>query len=158
NIIPIPYCWCNEIYTLVILIGYSIYWHKLKSSHEHLDGVANPVQQGPSSCSELLKHSDGRLFWIGNLVPNNPRGNRPRYPLVIGEVDQKLGLLIKETVTVLDTRQPDQSELMTLSNFYIREDRQTGDLILHVSPMFINSTPENQDWTADAMIYRIKVA
>ena len=112
----------------------------------------------PSSCSELLKHSDGRLFWIGNLLPNNPRGNRPRYPLVIGEVDQKSGLLIKDTVTVIDTRQPDQSELMTLSNFYMREDRQTGDLILNVSPMFINSTPENQDWTADAMIYRIKVA
>lgn len=43
----------------------------------------------PSSCSQLLSHSSGRLFWLGNLPPGNPRGNRPRYPFVIGRWTSK---------------------------------------------------------------------
>src|SRR5687767_15184968 len=39
----------------------------------------------PSSCSQLLQHSSGRIFWLGNITPGNPMGNRPRYPFVIGE-------------------------------------------------------------------------
>src|SRR5207248_6622733 len=37
----------------------------------------------PSACSQLLRHSNGRLYWIGHITPANPRGNRPRYPIVV---------------------------------------------------------------------------
>lgn len=106
----------------------------------------------PSSCSQLFAHSSGTLFWIGNLCGDNPRGNSPRYPLVVGEVDQDTGLLMEETVSVIDDRGLDDSERLTLSNFYAREDRETGDILLHMTRFFA-SVP--RDWTADANLYRI---
>lgn len=108
----------------------------------------------PSSCSQLLKHSNGRLFWLGNLNPENPKGNRPRYPFVIGEVDRRTGLLRKETIRMVDTLQPGESSLLTLSNFYAREDRETGGIALHMTRMFALS----DGWEGDAMLYRIGVA
>ena len=43
-------------------------------------------------------------MWI-NITAANPRGNRPRYPFCIGEVDRSSGLLLKPTVRVVDDRQ-----------------------------------------------------
>ncbi len=87
----------------------------------------------PSSCSQLVTHSSGRLFWLGNITPQNPVGNRPRYPLVIGEVDRATGRLREETVAIVADRRPQDSEQITLSNFYAREDRETRELVLHLS-------------------------
>lgn len=105
----------------------------------------------PSSCSQLVKHSSGKLFWLGNLTPENPKGNRPRYPLVIGEVNAASGLLMKSTVRVVDTRQPGENEILTLSNFYAREDRETKEIALHMTRLF--ALPDG--WEGDAMLYRI---
>ena len=106
----------------------------------------------PSSCSQLLEHSSGALLWLGNISPVNPRANSPRYPFVMGELDRSSGRLIRETVAVIDDRQPGESEKMTLSNFVAREDRKAGDVLLHMSRMFTHGTT---DWTADALVYRI---
>jgi len=62
----------------------------------------------PSACSYLLKHSSGRYFWIGNISPTNPKGNDPRYPLVIGEVDGHTLKLIKSTVLQIDTKRANE--------------------------------------------------
>src|SRR5262249_54412976 len=59
----------------------------------------------PSACSQLLRHSNGRLYWIGHITPANPRGNRPRYPVVLGALDETSGLLIRDTVIPIDDRQ-----------------------------------------------------
>ena len=40
---------------------------------------------------------------------------------------------------------------MTLSNFFAHEDRQTGEIVLHMSRWFLD------DWIGDAHIYRIQV-
>lgn len=106
----------------------------------------------PSACSQLLAHSSGRLLWIGNICPDNPRGNRPRYPLVVGEVDRHSGLLRRDTVCPIDTRRDADAESVTLSNFYVREDRETGGLVLHLTRLFARDA---QDWTADALVYSI---
>lgn len=113
----------------------------------------------PSSCSQLLRHSCGHLLWIGNISPENPKGNRPRYPLVLGEVDQSTGLLQRETVQVIDTCQPGDSEWLTLSNFYVREDRQTGELLLHLPRFFARCTDLHSPdiFTTDLFLYRIAV-
>lgn len=113
----------------------------------------------PSSCSQLVPYSDGRLFWVGNICPTNPTGNLPRYPLVIGEVDRRTGLLLRRSVTAIDDRQPEESTWLTLSNFYVREDRETHQLVLHLSRCFAHEVGKDwpQDWTADAMLYRIEV-
>ncbi len=113
----------------------------------------------PSSCSELLRHSDGRLFWMGNICEENPKGNAPRYPIILGEVDNQTGLLKRDTVTAIDDRAPEESPYLTLSNFYLREDLETGELVLHLARLFAQDFRENgkHDWTADAMLYRIAV-
>ena len=107
----------------------------------------------PSACSQLLKHSSGRIFWLGNITAGNPRGNRPRYPFWIGEVDQATGLLKKESLRKVDDRQAGEDESLMLSNFYAREDRQTREIVLHLSRLF----PLTTGWTGDAFDYRIGV-
>ncbi len=106
----------------------------------------------PSSCSQLLAHpKNGRLYWLGNITPGNPRGNRPRYPFVMGEVDRRSGLLMRETVRVIDDKEPADDPLLTLSNFYAREDREAGGIALHMTRLV--AAPAG--WRGDALIYRI---
>ena len=111
----------------------------------------------PSSCSQLIKHSSGKLFWLGNITPENPDGNQPRYPFVIGEVDQDTGLLKRNTVSVVDNRQPNEHERLTLSNFTAHEDRESPDILLHMTRAFANSQGTKLNWTADASLYRISI-
>ena len=113
----------------------------------------------PSATSQLIPHSDGRLLWIGNISEVNSRGNRPRYPIVIGEVNLKTGLLIRDTVATINDRQPNESPYLTLSNFYVREERGSGHLLLHMTRLFAQDFRKdgNTDWTADSLLYRIEV-
>lgn len=112
----------------------------------------------PSSCSQLVPHSSGRLFWLGNLTPANPVGNRPRYPFVVGEVDPRSGLLRRDTVRVIDDRGPGDSERLSLSNFSAREDRESGEIVVNLSRLFQHSKSAEVDWTSDAYLYRVPVA
>jgi hypothetical protein len=107
----------------------------------------------PSACSQLLHHSSGRLLWLGNITPANPRGNRPRYPFFVGEVDRRSGLLIRHSLTLVDDRAPGESELLTLSNFFAREDRETHEVALHLTRLF--AFPDG--WVGDALLYRIRI-
>jgi hypothetical protein len=107
----------------------------------------------PSSCSQLVRHSSGRLFWLGNLTPENPKGNRPRYPFVIGEVHSRSGLLIRSSVRTVDTLQPGEDPVLSLSNFYAREDRVTREIAVHMTRLF--ALPNN--WAGDAYLYRVRV-
>ena len=107
----------------------------------------------PSACSQLLRHSSGRLFWLGNITPENPRGNRPRYPFVIGEVDRRSGLLIGESVRAIDTLHPGEDPILSLSNFFAREDRRTREIAVHMTRLFAGSGP----WAGDAVVYYVRV-
>jgi hypothetical protein len=105
----------------------------------------------PSSCSQLLQRSDGRCYWLGNISPSNPKGNGPRYPLVIGEVDPKSLLLIENTVREIDTRQAGEDEDLQLSNFFAYEDRESGNIVLHVTRFF-----HRKRWRGDAYVFQIE--
>ena len=83
----------------------------------------------PASMSELFVHSNGRVYWIGNLSESNCRANHPRWPLVIGEVDPKTYGLIRKSVLVIDTKQPDERDV-NLSHWHSYEDRETGDIVI----------------------------
>jgi len=86
----------------------------------------------PSSMSTLFRHSSGRCFWMGNLSAANCRGNSPRWPLVVGEVDSKSLRLIRASVLVVDTKRPeDQAKgRLDLSHFTLLEDRKTKQIVL----------------------------
>jgi hypothetical protein len=111
----------------------------------------------PSSCSQLLRHPNGRLYWIGNICEMNPEGNSPRYPIVIGEIDERSGRLERESVSIIDTRREGESPHLTLSNFYAREDRETGGIVLHMTRLFAHDfrVGGSIEWTADSMLYQI---
>lgn len=104
----------------------------------------------PSAMSQLLKHSSGRYFWIGNINETNSRGNNFRYPLVIGEVHPQTLRLIKSTVTVIDTKRPEEPGV-NLSHWWGFEDRETKDIVI-VGARF------SQDYNkASPILYRIGV-
>jgi len=83
----------------------------------------------PASMSQLFTHSNGRIYWIGNLSERNCRGMHPRWPLVTGEVDPKTHGLIRESVLVIDRKQPDE-EGVNLSHWHSFEDRETRDIVI----------------------------
>jgi hypothetical protein len=107
----------------------------------------------PSACSQLLRHSSGRLFWLGNITKTNPRGNRPRYPFYVGEVDLQSGRLRRESLLVVDDRQPEEDELLTLSNFFAREDHERREILVHMTRLFAFT----DGWVGDAYLYRIAI-
>jgi len=112
----------------------------------------------PSACSQLVPLPAGRLLWVGNICGRNPQGNSPRYPLVVGEVDRRTGLLRRASVGVVDDRAADESPRLTLSNFAVRPDRADGSLVLHMTRLFAGARDHDPpDFTADAMVYRIVV-
>lgn len=96
----------------------------------------------------------GKLYWIGNIAPEKPTNpGHPRYPLIIGEVDEhKLGLR-KETVTRIDTRRPGEGKMMQLSNFWLIEHSRTQDLEIYLTRLY-----ENPDelFTANSYKYTLK--
>ncbi len=109
----------------------------------------------PSSISKLFRHSKGRLYWIANIVPSNPRGNSPRYPLVIAEIDERNLGVKRESVTVIDTRREGEAEFLQFSNFGIYEDRQNRDIVVTLPRLSVQR--ETDDWTAPCMKYSITV-
>jgi len=112
----------------------------------------------PSACSQLIPYADGRLLWAGNISAANPLGNRPRYPLVVGEVDRASGLLICESVQAVDDRQADDDEMLALSNFYARDDRETGELLLYYPRLFARGYEAQERWTTDLSLTRVAIS
>jgi len=107
----------------------------------------------PASYSALIKHSSGKVYWIGNISKTNPVGNSPRYPLVIGEIDQDKMALKRSTITIIDTKRRGESKYLQLSNFNVYEDRKTREIVVTLARLF----PQNrEDWTAPCYMYRIK--
>jgi BNR/Asp-box repeat. len=107
----------------------------------------------PSACSQLVRHSSGRLFWFGNITPENPRGNRPRYPFVIGEVDRGTGLLLRRSVRTMDTLRDGEDPVLSLSNFFAAEDRRSHELVVYMTRLFARPSA----WSGDAGRYRVPV-
>jgi hypothetical protein len=106
----------------------------------------------PSSMSQLMWHSNGRCYWVGNISKSNPCGNSPRYPLVIGAVDLESLMLVKESVAVIDDRGPGDPPSLSLSNFVVHEDRETGEIVIYMTRFHLN---EANLYCGDGYIYRV---
>ncbi|MCC6231331.1 MAG: hypothetical protein IT580_01735 [Verrucomicrobiales bacterium] len=111
----------------------------------------------PSSIHRMFRHSvTGKLYWIGNITPTPPRGNSPRFPLVLAEVDEAAAALRRETVTVVADRLAYQGPQVQFSNFSLYEDRETHAVILHLTTY--GQEPDPQDWaTADSLRLSIRL-
>lgn len=89
----------------------------------------------PSALARLLRHSrTGKLYWFGNITPTPPEGNLPRYPLYVGEVDETIPAIRKDTLTVIDDcdREHDSPRIQ-VSNFSLLEDRETGVIEMYMT-------------------------
>ncbi|GAA5221500.1 hypothetical protein GCM10025777_21300 [Membranihabitans marinus] len=135
------------------LPGYT--WVSFSSDHCMTWSVPVPLTYStgenffvPASCSTIFRSRiNGRLYWIGNLVNSNPESNYPRFPLVIGEVNEKNFGLIKETVLQIDTRNPDkEGEKMQLSNFKILEHNQRNEIIVVVTRLELSKAAKAPCW------------
>lgn len=107
----------------------------------------------PSSCSQLLRHSSGKIYWLGNITPENPDGNLPARPLVMGEADPSTLLLRRRSVVTIDDKGKDDDPRMMLNNFLAHEDRKTGEIVLNMSRPFAASST---DRSSHAYLYRVK--
>ncbi|MHB9108580.1 MAG: hypothetical protein ACYDCO_16105 [Armatimonadota bacterium] len=105
----------------------------------------------PASMCVIVRHSNGNYYWFGNICPENPLANHPRYPLLCGQVDPDSCLLRRDTLFTVDTRRPSDPELLQFSNFSVHEDRVTHELVVDM-PRFL---PEGERWTGDTYEYRI---
>ena len=88
----------------------------------------------PSSCSSFIRSSrTGKVYWIGNISRVLPRGNSPRYPLIMAELDEETLGLRKDTITIIDDREPTDPQDVQFSNFKLIEDPATGHIVLGMS-------------------------
>ena len=107
-----------------------------------------------ATISNLVRSSkNGKLYWFGNIAPYTAYGNWPRYPLHMVQVDEQTGAAMKDTLTVIDTRRPGETELVQLSNFNILEDRETGCFELTLSK--INQFDEKDGFWGESWQYDI---
>ncbi len=108
----------------------------------------------PASGARLIRHAgNGRLYWFGNITPTNPNGNIPRCPLQIAEVDEASKTLIKDSVEVIDMRQPADGPETHLSNFRVYADRRTHEFVLHLARI---GERGGKDRTSPSYQYRIR--
>jgi hypothetical protein len=108
----------------------------------------------PSSYSTILSHSSGRHLWIGNICEENPNGNAPDYPVVIGEIDPESLLLRAETVCEIDTTREDDPAPMHLRNFSVYEERSTSDIVMRMTRLWVDGEGHMR---GDAYRYRIGI-
>jgi len=110
----------------------------------------------PASISRTIRSSrTGRLYWMGNIPEVPPDGNSPRYPLQIVEIEEENPSFKKDTVTVIDDRDPERdSEHVQLSNFSLLENRET-----HTMEVYLTRLGERGGgpdvWTAGAYKYTL---
>ena len=79
---------------------------------------------------------NGKLYWFGNACTKEAvSGAFPRFPLYMIEINQETGLAIRKSMVLIDTRQPDETEKVQLSNFCILEDREAGTFEIYLSKL-----------------------
>ncbi|MBI2825509.1 MAG: exo-alpha-sialidase [Planctomycetia bacterium] len=90
--------------------------------------------QAPSSFARMLRSSKtGKLYWVGNISKEPVKGNSPRYPLYIAEIDEQKAALKRGTLTAIDDRAPTEPADVQLSNFSLLENRETKDLEIYLT-------------------------
>jgi hypothetical protein len=88
----------------------------------------------PSSIHTFIRSGrNGKLYWIANIVDQPPKGNSPRYPLVIAEIDEENMAVCRDSLVEIDRRGEGEPEALQLSNFSVIEDRQTQDIEIYLT-------------------------
>jgi hypothetical protein len=118
--------------------------------------AGEPIESGANGSALFRSIKNGKLYWMGNLALRGDRakGNWPRSPLVIVEVQEDPFALKRETIFAVDERNFNDSPRVQLSNFRFYQDRQTGDLVIFLARLGEQS--EKEWMLADYYRYRIQ--
>lgn len=113
----------------------------------------------PSTFAKTLRSArTGKLYWIGNIAPEPPKGNWPRRPLVLAEFDEAQVAIRKSTVTVIDDYEPDgdASPCVQFSNFSLVEHTETKAIEIYL-PRYgeAGTLQEKTYWQASTFKYVI---
>jgi hypothetical protein len=107
----------------------------------------------PSSIHHFIRSTrNGKLYWIANIVSKPPKGNRPRYPLVITEIDEEKIAVKKGSAVIIEDRRKNEPERIQFSNFSIIENRETLDFELYMTRLGEN---DEHPWQAPVYKYTI---
>jgi len=104
----------------------------------------------PSSIHAFIRsRRNGCLYWLANIAAQPPRGNGPRYPLYITQIDEEKMAVRRESLIPVDERMPGEPDALQLSNFSIIEDRETLDIEIYLTRL-----GENRNHFWQAPVYR----
>ena len=119
--------------------------------------AGEPIESGANGSALFRSIKNGKLYWMGNLALRGDRakGNWPRSPLVIVEVQEDPFALKRETIFAVDERNFNDSPRVQLSNFRFYQDRQTGDLVIFLARLGEES--EKEWMLADYYRYRVQM-
>ncbi len=127
--------------------------HTWKQVQDMRYDTGEPFYSSATISKTIRSSRTGKLYWVGNITNEPPKGNSPRYPLQIVEVDELEPSFKKETVTVIDDRVPGHdSEFLQLSNFSLLEDRETTNIEIYLTRLGENGGGADI-WTANAYKY-----
>jgi hypothetical protein len=118
------------------------------------------IIESSSTGSLLLRsHTDGQLYWIGNLCLDGvrPNNNMPRSPIVIARVQEDPFALIRDSIFVIDRAQPHEHPEVQHSNFKAYQDRTTGDVVLYFVRYGERGYADNAWLNADHYQYRVQL-
>ncbi len=110
----------------------------------------------PATFAKTLRSSKtGKLYCFLNISEGPAEANGPRHPLLVAEVDEDNPAIKKDSVTVIDARDPEKdSEHLQLTNFGLLEDRETGKVELYMTHLGVRG-PEPDIWKANTYRYMI---
>ncbi len=110
----------------------------------------------PATIHKTIRSSKtGKLYWVGNINDAPVNANGPRYPLQIVEIDEEKPSFKKDTVTLIDDRDPEHdSEALQLSNFSLLEDRETRNMEIYLTRLGENGGGADI-WTANSYKYTL---
>ena len=121
----------------------------------------------PAAWSQLIRSSkNGKLYWIANILPapDNPDDLSmkpprcdPRNILQIAEVAEDPIGVVKDTVTIIEQKEPDDPELVRFSNFPVYEDRETGEIVVLMIKSYQEYVENLRDLPFPNYRYRISV-
>ena len=104
----------------------------------------------PSSIHSFFRSSkNGVLYWMANIAADPPKGNSPRHPLYIAEIDEEQAAPIEDSLVLVDERREGEPDAVQLSNWSLLENRETLDIEIYLSRI-----GENPDRFWESGVYK----
>jgi hypothetical protein len=115
---------------------------------------SRPLWSPSSYCAIIRSSINKRYYLITNILDNPTYSSYPRDPLSLAEIIPEKGIILKNTVRIIDTNKEPEVERRRYTNFGMYEDKFTREIVLTLpeQPKFSWA-----DMTADCYEYRIKI-